>query len=265
MADGATIHDDFVTREERVVVKAWLSSTHPVWEKRWLATSGDPILHQLPRPILWLGSWQFAALFDNRPSRAAVATAIRAEPFPPVLAGWVARIESRVRARTVLADLPTGWALTACLVHLCGDRVEPDGRREDRAPVQAHRAREQGPVASVSLGERALLEFIDKGGRVTQQSWLNDGDLAVFDGPRHNEDARHRIANVERRSGHRFPVGMDDFDTRRVEFTFRFVPAAHVTPWWTLPEADRELIIPYIDALAEGNAWWRQERDAGNR
>lgn len=264
MTGGASVQDGFVTRVEHDAVVAWLEAQRPLWEYRYREPPPPGLAQRrLLRPVIWLGSWQFACLDYYRPPRHVVARAVRAEPFPEPLRDWVERIERLVAARYSRADIPRGWGLTTCLVNLYGDWLWPDGRREDRARVGEHRDFEPGPVASVSLGERALFQFVDRGSRVVEQAWLGDGSLQLFGGRRHKDLLFHRVQRVERRGGHHFGLDAADFDTRRVNFTFRFVPHEHVTRWFELPPADRQAVRGYVDALAERSAWWRAERDAG--
>jgi hypothetical protein len=265
MRSGAFVQDGFVRPDERDAVVNWLAGLSPLWEQRYREPLPKGVAQRaLLRPVVWLGSWQFACLDYYRPPRHALHRAVHAEPFPEPHRAWVSRIERLVADRFSGPDLPRGWALTTCLVNLYGDRVWPDGRREDRARVGQHRDFEPGPVASVSLGERALFQFVDRSARVVEQCWLGDGALQVFGGRRHKDQLFHRVQRVERRGGHRLPVGVSDFETRRVNFTFRFVPPEHVTHWFDLPRADREAVRGYVDALAERSAWWRAERDAVN-
>src|SRR5690606_26410094 len=108
-----------------------------------------------------LGSWQFACLDYYRPPHGTKHRCIAADPFPTAIAALVGRIEAMVRRRFSGDDLPQAWALNTCLVNLYGHRLR-DGKRVDVARVGAHRDFEPGPVASVSLGERALLQFVTR-------------------------------------------------------------------------------------------------------
>ena len=151
---------------------AWLAGRVPLWEERFSEHFPPPPgqeQRRLLRPVYWLGNWQFACLGDYRPPRATRDRCVRAEPFPPVLARLVERIEHRVRARFAPRDVPSGWRLDTCLVNLYGSRLE-DGRWIDSARVGEHRDFEPGPVASLSIGERALLHAAPRAATVTAVS-----------------------------------------------------------------------------------------------
>src|SRR6185503_12464502 len=111
---------------------------------------------------------------------------VRAEPFPPVLAKLVKRIQDQVERKFPHGMIPLGWRFNTCLVNMYGDRIK-DGKRTDVARVGEHKDFEPGPVASISLGERALFQFVESRGRGTReevvlQQWLDDGSLQVFAG-----------------------------------------------------------------------------------
>ena len=48
-----------------------------------------------------------------------------------------------------------------------------------------------------------------------------------------------------------FPPTIEGFHTRRINFTFRYVPPAHVTPFARLSEATRRDVLPYVEELAQ--------------
>lgn len=261
----------FVSAEDREEILDWLGSIHPIWEDRFPDTRVPPEgQRRLLRPVYWLGSWQFACLDYYRPPKGVIDRAVRAEPFPDVLARLVARTEAIVRKRFPPDDVPEGWRLNTCLVNLYGARVE-NGKRTDVARVGEHRDFEPGPVASISLGERALFQFVTSsrpGSRegVVLQQWLDDGSLQVFGGERWKRQTFHRIQRVDRRERIRFeapPVA--GFETRRVNFTFRWVPAAHVTPFAKLGERAREDVRRYVEELARHSPFFAAELAAATR
>ena len=251
---------------EREAILAWLATLSPLWEMRFSTRVPPPkgqAQRRLLRPVYWLGNWQFACLDYYRPPRGVVDRCVRAEPFPPVLRGAVARIEKLARSRFRGEDLPRDWALNTCLVNFYGSRLE-DGRWVDTARVGDHRDFEPGPVASVSLGERALLQFVTpsrpgRPGDVVLTQWLDDGSLQLFGGPQWKERTLHRVQRVDRRGGFELPPRMSDFRTRRVNFTFRFVPERHVTAFADLAPGPREDVRAYVETLARGSAFFRAE------
>jgi DNA oxidative demethylase len=117
----------FLTEKDRGEIVAWLRTLHPLWEYRFSEHRPLPegeSQRRLLRPVYWLGSWQFACLDYYRPPKGERNRAIRAEPYPPVLARLVRDIEGRTRKMFHGADLPRGWALTTCLVNFYGRRRE---------------------------------------------------------------------------------------------------------------------------------------------
>ncbi len=164
------------------------------------------------------------------------------------------------RERFAAADVPRGWRLNTCLVNFYGASVAPDGRRTDTARVGEHKDFEPGPVGSVSLGERAFFQFISSrrpGARddVEWQQWLEDGSLQVFAGPRWKDRLFHRVQRVEGR-GKRFDLRCEGFETRRINFTFRYVPDEHVVPFHTLSADDRDDIRGYVTKLAASSRFF---------
>jgi len=256
----------FVSAADRAEILAWLGRIHPIWEQRYSAHHPPPqgrAQRALLRPVYWLGNWQFACLDYYRPPKGIWNRCVKAEPFPPVLARLVAEIERRAQRRFRGADLPPGWHLNTCLVNLYGSRIV-DGKRVDTARVGEHRDFEPGPVASVSLGERALFQFVSSkrpGERDAPelQQWLDDGSLQLFGGARFKDQLFHRVQRVDDKSGQTFALNVADFETRRVNFTFRFVPEAHVIPFARLPRDDAEDVRPYMQELAEYSPFFARE------
>lgn len=262
---GLIYDPHFVSDEDREEILDWLATIHPIWEDRFPDTRIPPEgQRRLLRPVYWLGSWQFACLDYYRPPKGILDRAVRAEPFPPVLARLVARTEAIARKRFPPDDLPEDWRLNTCLVNLYGARVEK-GKRTDVARVGEHRDFEPGPVASISLGERALFQFVTSsrpGSRegVVVQQWLDDGSLQIFGGDRWKRETFHRVQRVDRRERIVFDAPhVDGFVTRRVNFTFRFVPPAHVTPFAKLGERAREDVRRYMTELASHSPFFAAE------
>ena len=135
MAEAGLHYDpNFVSADERAEIVRWLASIQPIWENRFglrrAAAAGGQ--RRLLRPVYWLGSWQFACLDYYRPPHGVANACVAAEPYPEVLTRLVSRIEKLAR-------------------------------QIDCARVGEHRDFEPGPVASLSLGERALFQFVKRG------------------------------------------------------------------------------------------------------
>jgi alkylated DNA repair dioxygenase AlkB len=243
---------DDVARSE---LAAWLATLRPIWEMRYSTLRPPPAGRQqkpLLRPVYWLGNWQFACLGYYEPPRRSRDVAVEAEPFPPVLQRLVGDIERRVRAGFPRNTVPRAWHLNTCLVNFYGDRTI-DGKVVDAARVGEHRDFEPGPVASVSLGERARFQFVRRGARVTppvRTQWLEDGSLQIFGGPHWKDDLLHRVQRVDDKRGLDLPPAIDGFRTRRVNFTFRYVPDEHVVPFAALPAVARADVRDYVRTLA---------------
>ena len=252
----------FVGAEDRVAILAWLDTIHPLWELRFpegRVPKGQE-QRRLLRPVYWLGNWQFACLDYYRPPHGIQGRCVRAEPFPPVLVRLVREVERLAHGLFQGDEMPAGWHLNTCLVNFYGTRLEGN-RRADTARVGEHRDFEPGPVASISLGERALFQFVKSsrpGARdeVVSQTWLEDGSLQIFGGDRWKRQTFHRVQRVENKGGHAFALHVSGFETRRVNFTFRYVPDADVVPYRQLPAQSREDVRGYLTELARHSAWF---------
>jgi alkylated DNA repair dioxygenase AlkB len=259
----AGLHYDpaFVDDLARQQLISWLSTLHPLWENRLTerAARAQGGQRRLLRPTYWLGNWQFACLDYYRPPRDVHGRCVAAEPYPAPLAALVARIEARARALFAGPDLPARWHLNTCLVNLYGSRLE-QGRWRDCARVGEHRDFEPGPVASLSLGARALFQFVRPGARdaptrVAHSAWLDDGSLLLFAGDPWKRRTLHRVLRVERGAGE-FDLPVQGFRTRRVNFTFRYVPDEHIAPFAALSEPARSDVRPYVEQLARHAPFW---------
>jgi alkylated DNA repair protein (DNA oxidative demethylase) len=256
--EGQFYDPAFVSPQERARIVEWLSTLYPLWEQRFSTRRPPPDGQQqrgLLRPVYWLGNWQFACLDYYRPPHGVLGRCVQAEPFPPVLAGLIARIETKAREMFTGVDLPPGFRLNTCLVNLYGSK-----QGADTARVGEHRDFEPGPVASVSLGEKALFQFVRStrpGDRdeVVSQTWLADSSLQIFGGERWKKQHFHRVQRVEDK-GTRFRLNVEGFETRRVNFTFRYVPDEHVLPFRDLPEEARLDVREYVEELAKRSAFF---------
>ncbi len=253
---------DHLTADDRAEILAWLATLHPLWEQRYPTSRPPPAgraQRRLLRPVYWLGNWQFACLGYYTPPHGTHDRCVAAEPFPPVLARIVAAVEARVHREFPRADVPPGWRLDTCLVNFYGSRLDED-RWTDAARVGEHRDFEPGPVASLSIGERALFQFVTRGGpsEATRTQWLDDGSLQVFAGPRWKDQLLHRVQRVDRKRGIELPPAIAGFRTRRINFTFRYVPDAHVVPFARLSPHARDDVRGYVEALAAHAPFFRQ-------
>ncbi|MBI3558746.1 MAG: alpha-ketoglutarate-dependent dioxygenase AlkB [Deltaproteobacteria bacterium] len=254
---GLHYNPAFVTPAERAEILTWLGQLHPIWEQRYSANNPPPAGKEqrwLLRPVYWLGNWQFACLNYYHPPKGIKNRCVAAEQFPPVLARLVAKVEAIARGMYRGADMPEKWHLNTCLVNYYGSRQENE-KRIDTARVGEHKDFEPGPVASISLGERAFFQFISSrrpGTRdeVVFQQWLGDCSLQIFGGERWKNRYFHRVQRVERKAGEKFELHTENFETRRINFTFRYVPDEHIVPFCKLPPGPRDDVRGYIIQLA---------------
>lgn len=256
MIDRCYVYDPtFVGDAEHAELHAWLATLRPLWEMRYSTRRPPPPGKQqkpLLRPVYWLGNWQFACLGYYEPPRRTFGVAVEAEPFPPVLARMVRWIEKRVRSGFPPTAVPRGWHLNTCLVNFYGDREE-NGKAVDVARVGEHRDFEPGPVASISLGERARFQFVRRGARdapPVRTQWLEDRSLQIFGGPRWKDDLLHRVQRVDDKQKLDLEPRIAGFRTRRVNLTFRYVPDEHVVPFAKLSPAARDDVRDYVTTLA---------------
>jgi alkylated DNA repair protein (DNA oxidative demethylase) len=264
--DGHIYERDFLSPGARTELVRYLTSLHPIWEERFSAHNPPPPgqkQRRLLRPVYWLGNWQFACLDYYRPPNGIRDRCVKAEPFPAVLAELVAQIEAMARLELRESDIPKGWHLDTCLVNFYGDRREGE-KLVDVARVGEHKDFEPGPVASISLGERALLQFVrsQKPGErdeVVLQQWLEDSSLQLFGGARWKDHLFHRVQRVERKGAHRFPLHLNDFETRRINLTLRYVPDQHVIPYANLSTNAASDVRGYMETLARHAPFFAKE------
>jgi alkylated DNA repair dioxygenase AlkB len=265
-SDGLLYEPRFLTAKDRAELLAYLESLYPLWEERFSAHHPPPpgtAQRRLLRPVYWLGNWQFACLGYYHPPKGIHDRSVAAEPFPPVMAKLVAVIERRTRELLHPTDIPRGWHLNTCLINFYGDRID-DGKRIDAARVGEHKDFEPGPVASISLGERALFQFVASrapGERdaIVEQQWLEDSSLQIFGGAKWKDRLFHRVQRVDRKESHRFALHVEGFETRRINLTFRYVPDEHVVPYHRLPAGDASDVRGYMETLAERSPFFARE------
>lgn len=256
---------NFVKPAEKRQILSYLQGLHPIWEMRFSKNnpppSGSPN-RALLRPVYWLGNWQFACLDYYHPPKGLYNRCVEAEAFPPVLAEMVSKVESMVHNEFLEKDVPHGWHLNTCLINYYGSKIEGD-KKIDVARVGEHRDYEPGPVASVSLGERALFQFVSSRSKqhqsqVVLQQWLEDCSLQVFGSDRFKKQLFHRVQRVEKKLSPIEGLQTTDFETRRINFTFRYVPDDHIVEFRKLPKSQQEDVEPYIQELAQNSKFFQE-------
>lgn len=253
----------FVKPQDKQAILAYLRGLHPIWEMRFSKHNPPPegnSNRQLLRPVYWLGNWQFACLDYYHPPKGIHNRCVEAESFPPVLAELVQKIENMVHHEFFEKDIPRGWHLNTCLINYYGSKLE-DEKKIDVARVGEHRDFEPGPVASISLGEKALFQFVSSKGKQSQsqvilQQWLEDCSLQVFGGDRFKKQLFHRVQRVEKKMKPIEGLHTSNFETRRINFTFRYVPDEHIVEFGKLPKLQRQDVKPYVKELAQHSSFF---------
>ncbi len=261
---GLHVQPRWLSSADRAELLDWLGGLRPLWEQRYSTLRPPPrgeTQRALLRPVYWLGNWQFACLGYYEPPRRTQDCAVEAEPYPPVLRRIVAAIEARARKHLPAAHFVPGWTLNTCLINFYGSRATPDGE-SDAARVGDHRDFEPGPVASLSLGEKAIFQFVQReGGRSgtpVRTMALEDGGLQVFGGPLWKDTLYHRVQRVEDKGALDLAPMVEGFRTRRINLTLRYVPPRDIVPFARLGAQARADVRGYVEALAEGSGWWRE-------
>ena len=264
----------------------------PIWEYRYSENNPPPAGEKnrmLLRPVYWLGNWQFACLNYYHPPKGIEFRCVQGESYPPQLQKIVNDIEKRVHENWTAQDIPEGWHLNTCLINYYGSKIE-DGKKIDAARVGEHKDFEPGPVASLSFGEKALFQFVESAGKkaksnVVLQQWLEDNSLQIFGGDRFKKQLFHRVQRVERAkldssslensagSSEKAKPGptntgtpsvplptieIENFETRRINLTFRYVPDQHIKTLKQFPKALQKDLNAYVTKLSESSNFWKK-------
>jgi DNA oxidative demethylase len=253
----------FVDRKDRALLLAWLATVKPLWEMRFSEHKPPPEGDQqrpLLRPVYWLGNWQFACLDYYHPPKGILHRCVKAEPYPPLLQRVVDRIEFIAKKRLPRSYFPEKWKLNTCLINFYGSRLEED-KWVDRARVGEHKDFEPGPVGSLSLGDRAFFQFVNGKSQLGEENevfsqWLEDSSLQIFGGDKWKNKTFHRVQRVEDKRKEKLGPQIEGFETRRINFTFRYVPDEHIHLLKDLPPELQADIHPYIQTLARSSSYW---------
>lgn len=254
----------FINRAEREKLLQWLSTLDPLWEMRFSKSNPPPEGDEqrpLLRPVYWLGNWQFACLDYYHPPKGTEFRCVTAETYPPLLRGIVDRIEFIVKKRVPKNFIPDGWKLNTCLINFYGNKLE-NGKWVDRARVGEHKDFEPGPVASMSLGDRAFFQFVNGKSTLGDENvvfsqWLEDSSLQIFSGDKWKNKTFHRVQRVEDRRKEKLGPEISGFQTRRINFTFRYVPDKDIKPFHQFPRELQEDIWPYVQTLGNHSKYFQ--------
>ncbi len=259
----------FLTRPQRLEVLQWLTTLKPLWEMRFSEHNPPPEgdkQRRLLRPVYWLGNWQFACLDYYHPPEGIHHRCVRAENYPKFLAEIVARIEFIAKKRFPKNFFPPEWKLNTCLINFYGSELI-DGKWVDNARVGEHKDFEPGPVGSLSLGDRAFFQFVEGKSTLGKSNevlsmWLEDSSLQIFGGDRFKKHTFHRVQRVEDKRGEPLGPEIENFKTRRINFTFRYVPEEHILPWKAFPETLKSDTLPYMQQLAANSLFFKDSLKA---
>ncbi|KYG67298.1 hypothetical protein AZI86_09885 [Bdellovibrio bacteriovorus] len=267
-ARGLVYKQGYISLREKEEILKYLLSLFPIWEMRYSKNNPPPENQKqrpLLRPVYWLGNWQFACLNYYHPPKGLYDRCVTAEPYPPILEYLVQKIEALVHESFEARDIPRGWHLNTCLINYYGNQVTPEGKELDCARVGEHKDFEPGPVASVSFGERALFQFVSSRGtesksEVVLQQWLEDRSLQIFGGDKFKKHLFHRVQRVEEKEDLNFKLNeIENFNTRRINLTFRYVPDDHIVPFSRLGAAAQEDVRGYVEKLAEKSEFFKEQ------
>lgn len=265
---GLIYKPNYISAREKEEILKYLKTLYPLWEMRYSKNNPPPENQKqrpLLRPVYWLGNWQFACLNYYHPPKGIYNRCVQAEGYPPILEYLVQKIEALVHESYEPRDIPRGWHLNTCLINYYGNQIQEDGKRVDCARVGEHKDFEPGPVASISFGERALFQFVSSRGTesksdVVFQQWLDDSCLQIFGSDKFKKHLFHRVQRVDKKEGHHFPLNeISNFETRRINFTFRYVPTDHVVPFARLPDEAKEDVRGYMEKLAEHSSFFKEQ------
>jgi hypothetical protein len=255
----------FIDRQERSRLLQWLETLVPLWEMRFSEHNPPPEgdkQRPLLRPVYWLGNWQFACLDYYHPPQGILNRCVQAEKYPKELQLIVDRIEFIAKKRFPKSFIPEKWKLNTCLINFYGSKFEED-RWIDRARVGEHKDFEPGPVGSLSFGDRAFFQFVNGKTQMGQENvvlsqWLEDSSLQLFAGDKWKNKTFHRVQRVEDKRKESLGPKIENFNTRRINFTFRYVPEEHIIPFEKLPAPQKSDILPYIEKLSLSSSYYKR-------
>jgi len=260
---GIYYNAGFLNGPKREQLVREIEAFHPIWEERYCECNPPPegdTWRSLKRPVYWLGNWQFACLGYYHPPHDIQFRCVNAEKFPPLMQELVNEIEERARKMAPRGDVPAKWRLNTCLINYYGSKIT-DGVEEDFATVGDHKDAEPGPVASISLGEKAWFQYV-KGKpkdprNVVHEQWLDDASLLIFWGDKFKNELFHRVQRVEDKKKKEFEDHLNNYRTRRINLTFRYVPDEDILDYRKLPAERIRDTKGYVEVLSQTSEYWK--------
>jgi hypothetical protein len=171
-------------------------------------------------------------------------------------------IEEQIKSAIAPAFIPRKWCLNTLLINYYGSTLGDD-KKIDQARLGEHKDHEPGPVASISFGAKAMFQFVNSAHRqatsnVIYQQWLEDNSLFVFAGDKFKNRLFHRVQRVDRKSPVKLECKIPNYETRRINMTFRYVPEEFITDYSNLPENVKLQIVPYVDELSKHSIFFNR-------
>jgi alkylated DNA repair dioxygenase AlkB len=264
--EGIFYHPTFIKKSEKIEILNYLSTLYPIWEWRYSEHNPPPEgdeQRRLLRPVYWLGNWQFACLNYYHPPKGIHNRCVKAEDYPMVLKKIIAVMEEITRRHFKKNEIPKNWHLNTCLINYYGNAIDEFGKKTDNARVGDHKDFELGPVASISFGERAFFQFVlgnrNREDNVIYEQWLEDCSLLIFGGDLYKDRAFHRVQRVENKLKSPYDLNTTNFETRRINFTFRYVPVEHIIPYQKLPANQKSDVKKYMEELSIHSEHFKQQ------
>jgi hypothetical protein len=93
---------------------------------------------------------------------------------------------------------------------------------------------------------------------VVFSQWLEDSSLQLFAGDKWKNKTFHRVQRVEDKRKESLGPKIENFNTRRINFTFRYVPEEHIIPYEKLPAPQQSDILPYIEKLSLSSSYYKR-------
>jgi hypothetical protein len=201
-----------------------------------------------------MGNWQFACLGYFQLPNGTKNRCVRAETFPDFVQNKIIQIEEQAKLKLPPAFIPRKWKLNTLLINYYGSLLEND-KKVDQARLGEHKDHEPGPVASISFGAKSLFQFVSSthkqaSSQVLFQQWLEDNSLLIFAGEKFKNRLFHRVQRVDRKSPVVLNCKIPQYETRRINLTFRYVPEEFFVDHSDLPQNLKIEIAPYISELA---------------
>ena len=152
----------------------------------------------------------------------------------------------------------------SCLINYYGRELS-EGPPRDYARLRMHRDSEPGPVVIFSIGQPALIEFLDSDLSETPELsvWGRHRSVTIFSGPEYKDRLYHRVTKVRTGKIPTIDTRLSNFDVRRVSVSFRHIPEDLISEFDGLSEGSRAQVRGYVEELAEHSPHFREQLARG--